>query len=349
MLVQRLRAAALGLALLAPATQAATLTGADILALGTFPTGNVTLDGSSLVIGPATQYTYQKMLSLPVSAFLDGNTLDLSLNMTRLECAFGCGGDSNPIIGISDGTNVVILAPGEDGNGALSTAAMNDLGDHGSFHYAILLASNVGFPAYGDTYEFTAHYEFSPSGTFVEGSMNATTVSYNHAFVLDTSNLHLVLFHDNDLGERYQINALDAPNAPVTTVPVAVDVKPGSCPNAVGLGNNGVLPVAINGTALLAATDIDPASVRLAGVAPLRDALADVASPYEPASGKQGRLDCTTAGGDGIVDLVLKFDTQAILAAIAPSSAGDEVTLPLTGALRDGTPITGEDIIWLRR
>ncbi|MFZ5724579.1 MAG: hypothetical protein ACOY33_13085 [Pseudomonadota bacterium] len=350
MLVQRLRAATLALCLCAPATQAATLTGADILAQGTFPTGGVTLNGTSLVVGPASgQYAYQKMISLPVSSFLDGNTLDLRLDMTRLACAFGCGDDSNPIFAISDGVNAIVLAPGEDFNGALGAGAMPDLGTHaGSFYYATTLGFNVGYPPVGGTYSFTVHYEFNATSTYTEGTMNTTTISYLHPIALDTNNLSLVLFHDNDYGEQYQIDVVDAPNAPATDVPVAVDIKPGSCPNALGLAKNGVLPVAVNGTAAFAATGIDPASVRLAGVAPLRHAFADVATPHEPVTGKQGRHDCTAAGGDGIVDLTLKFDAQQILDAIAPVAVDDEVTLPLTGTLFDGTPITGEDIVWIR-
>jgi hypothetical protein len=48
---------------------------------------------------------------------------------------------------------------------------------------------------------------------------------------------------------------------------------------------------------------------------------------------------------DGYDDLVLKFDTQQLVAAIGDVSDGDLVTLPLTGALRDGTQITGDDSV----
>ena len=62
-------------------------------------------------------------------------------------------------------------------------------------------------------------------------------------------------------------------------VKVAVDIKPRSCPNPLKVGKNGVLPVAILGTAGFDVTDIDASSVRLAGVAPLRSSLEDVATP----------------------------------------------------------------------
>jgi hypothetical protein len=55
-------------------------------------------------------------------------------------------------------------------------------------------------------------------------------------------------------------------------VPVAVDVKPTSCPNPLNLTSNGLVPVAILGTADLDVTTIDPASIRLHGLAPVRSA-----------------------------------------------------------------------------
>lgn len=340
---------ALVLCALMPPAQATTLTGADIFAQATFPTGGATLNGTSLVIGPSSLYTYQKMLSLPVSTFLDGNTLDVSFDMTRLACAYSCGGDSNPIIGISDGNIVIVLAPGEDFNGALGVSAWYDLGDQASsFLYAITLATNVGYPDIGGNYNFTLHYEFGATGTYTEGAMNAATISYSHPYALNTSNLHLVLFHDNDFGEQYQINALDFPNVGVD---VAVDIKPGSCPNPLNAGSGGgVVSVAINSDGTTNVTDIDPATVRLAGVAPLRSAYEDVSTPYAPYAGKENRTDCSTEGADGLLDLVFKFDKGLLVDALGGSALvdGDVIVVPLTGALRDGTPIVGEDVMWIR-
>jgi hypothetical protein len=63
---------------------------------------------------------------------------------------------------------------------------------------------------------------------------------------------------------------------------INVDIKPGTCPNPVNVKARGVLPVAILGTADFDVTTIDPASVRLEGVAPIRWALEDVATPVPP-------------------------------------------------------------------
>ena len=53
-------------------------------------------------------------------------------------------------------------------------------------------------------------------------------------------------------------------------LPVPVDIRPCSCHNPIKVRTWGVLPVAIMGTQTLDVTHIDPASIRLEGVAPLR-------------------------------------------------------------------------------
>lgn len=48
---------------------------------------------------------------------------------------------------------------------------------------------------------------------------------------------------------------------------------------------------------------------------------------------------------DGIDDLVLKFDTQELVAALGPLSQGDEKLLTLTGSLLDGSIFTDTDCV----
>lgn len=131
---------------------------------------------------------------------------------------------------------------------------------------------------------------------------------------------------------------------------VAVDIKPQSCPNPLNVKSKGVLPVAILGTADLDVIDIELVSLTLEGVAPLRASLEDVAAPFEPLTGKDDAFDCTDAGADGFADLTLKFDRQDVIAAAeaafdGPFENGDFAALHLEGALRDGTPIIGEDVV----
>ncbi|MBI3872150.1 MAG: T9SS type A sorting domain-containing protein [candidate division Zixibacteria bacterium] len=145
---------------------------------------------------------------------------------------------------------------------------------------------------------------------------------------------------------------------------VPFDIKPGSCPNplnisalrgagsasAASAGPGGpshpVFPVAILGTASLDVTTIDPSTLRLAGVRPLRWDLEDVATPVTRDPLQDCK--CTTAGADGYRDLTVKFDEMAIIAAIGSVNNGDRVMLMITGKLRDGTPLAGADCVLIR-
>jgi len=134
---------------------------------------------------------------------------------------------------------------------------------------------------------------------------------------------------------------------------VELDIKPGSCPNPFNAKSKGNVSVAILGSAEVDVTTIDPASIRLEGVAPLKWSIEDVSQPggYDP----EDCFDCfeepdpitlpdgtvVEYSGDGIPDLVMQFDTQALAAVIAAMGAArdDCVVLTLTGVLKDGTPI----------
>lgn len=126
---------------------------------------------------------------------------------------------------------------------------------------------------------------------------------------------------------------------------VAVDIKPLSCPNPLNVKKKGVLPVAILGTDELDVTTIDPASVRLEGVAPLRWSIKDVATPFNGVS-NDDCLDCTKDGPDGWDDLTLKFDAQEVVTALG--EVEDCLVLTLTGELKEeygGTFFVGEDVV----
>jgi len=132
----------------------------------------------------------------------------------------------------------------------------------------------------------------------------------------------------------------------VTPIPLPMDILPGSCPNPFNVTLKGVLPAAILGTGDLDVAAIDPATVRLAGVAPLRWSFEDVATPFEPFLGKP--LDpyaCNSYGPDGAMDLVLHFDAPQVAAAIGPVNDGDVLLLALSATLRDGRASAGEDVI----
>ena len=143
----------------------------------------------------------------------------------------------------------------------------------------------------------------------------------------------------------------DEPGEPVLpNIPVALDIKPASCPNPINAKSKGVLPVAILGTGDHDVNQIDPASVALEGIAPLRWAKEDVATLYEPFLGKEACDECTEEGSDGYMDLTLKFSSQAVVEALGDVEDGDCLILTITGNLKEefgGTPIIGEDVVLL--
>lgn len=160
----------------------------------------------------------------------------------------------------------------------------------------------------------------------------------------------------------------------VPEVIVPVDIKPTSCPNPLNTKSNGVIPVAILGTTDLDVNDIDPSSVFLEGVSPLRWEWEDVATPYVPYIGNEDCMDCNEYGPDGYTDLTLKYSTEELLGVIGNIESievsdeeldnlqsGETVTttngetftltdgqclvIQLEGELLDGIAIYGEDVV----
>ena len=111
----------------------------------------------------------------------------------------------------------------------------------------------------------------------------------------------------------------------IQLVTVNVDIKPESSTNPMSLKGEGVISVAILGSADLDVSDIDAASVKLAGAPALRSKDQDVNS-------------------DGYTDLVLKFNRSDIVAGLAGTQHGDVVTLTLFGATTSGG-IVGSDTV----
>jgi hypothetical protein len=144
--------------------------------------------------------------------------------------------------------------------------------------------------------------------------------------------------------------------------PLAIDIKPGSCPNPLNLKKKGVMPVAILGLEDFDVTQVDPATVRLfrkgvadpVEVAPLRWSLEDAGIPYQPFTGRMGAYDCLEyypdecGAFDGYMDLSFKFKAQEVIAALGEVYDGEVLVLQLTGKLRPefgGTSFVGEDVV----
>ena len=110
-------------------------------------------------------------------------------------------------------------------------------------------------------------------------------------------------------------------------LPVGIDIKPNALPNAINLGSNGTVAVAILSTPSFDATTVDPNSVTLAS-APVK--LRGQGTPL---------ASFDDVNGDGLDDLVLHVATQAF-----QLSTGDVVAI-LEGMTFDGTEIIGSDSI----
>jgi hypothetical protein len=170
-------------------------------------------------------------------------------------------------------------------------------------------------------------------------------------------------------GENGEYAIRFAPSTSTKSVPV--DIKPRACPNHLDVDSHGVLHAAILGTSDLDVKTIDPKTVTLGGVAVLSKQedplkmktkkkvklvasklrhqgwiLEDVGTPCEPYEGKTDPKQCNHLGRDGYLDIVLKFDTQAIADSLGDDVKDKEpITLQLRGQLLDGTEISGEDVV----
>lgn len=108
---------------------------------------------------------------------------------------------------------------------------------------------------------------------------------------------------------------------------VGVDIKPGDSPNTINLKSRGVLPVAILSTSTFDASTVAPETVVLAGAHVRLKGNGDPAISLEDVN------------GDGLLDLILQFDTQSLEITSSDTQAN------LTGRTRDGLKIVGHDEI----
>jgi hypothetical protein len=130
--------------------------------------------------------------------------------------------------------------------------------------------------------------------------------------------------------------------------PVAVDIKPTSCPNPLDTGSPGVLPVAILGTADFDVLQVDPGTVALEGITPLCWNYEDVAAPFDSSQPQDSCTSCTTSGPDGFLDLTLKFDRQEVVAALGEVEDRGCYLLSATARLLEefgGRGISGSDVV----
>jgi len=121
----------------------------------------------------------------------------------------------------------------------------------------------------------------------------------------------------------------------VADVEARIDIKPGSCRNPVNPRSRGKLPVVLLGGADFDVEDVDRSSLQLAGAAPVKWVVEDVAGPGN----------CSEQVPDGYDDLVLKFPTQDVIGGLGPLTPGDQFELTLTGMTMDDRSFSATDQI----
>jgi len=111
----------------------------------------------------------------------------------------------------------------------------------------------------------------------------------------------------------------------LTTIMVGIDIKPGSYPNSINLGSNGVVPVAILSSATFDAATVDPLSVTLSS------------SPIVLRGTGTPSASLEDVNGDGLLDLVVQVSTEALQLTTSSTSAA------LQGRTTAGVTIAGND------
>jgi hypothetical protein len=120
-------------------------------------------------------------------------------------------------------------------------------------------------------------------------------------------------------------------------IEVEIDIKPGSDPNSINLGDYGLLPVAILGSPEFDVATIDPTTIEIGGVT-----LAARGSEKRP----KLAYSFEDANGDGYIDMMTFFDVQGLVEVGVLNNT--TIALEITGNLYnvyDGTPIKGTDSV----
>ena len=212
---------------------------------------------------------------------------------------------------------------------------------------AMLIDAGTGVPVVGKTIKFTLN-PLSPIA-IVSAVTNASGIASTTMLIPPGTSAGTYTMDTRFAGDASYFPSSDQDNFEVVVnIPVPVDIKPTSCPNPLNVGSNGVLPVAIVGTEDFDVMTVDPGSIKLIGVDPLRCSYEDVCTPYVQYLGKETQFYCTEEGPDGFLDLTLKFDMQQVVEALGIVADQDVLVLTLEGKLFDeygGVPIVGEDVV----
>jgi hypothetical protein len=204
-------------------------------------------------------------------------------------------------------------------------------------------------PSGGSYCEYFRNNDLSDGGGSIDTEMDGLTIVFYATANVNPGLNHIKLaiadagdrVLDSDVFIKGESFVCEPP--PPEYIEVSFDIKPGSCPNPFNPKGNGVLPVAILGESDFDVSQIDVSTITIAGISPVKASIEDVATPYT--APLMDCYSCNQLGMDGYMDLSLKFNTQALAAALSPLSVGDCITIEINGYLYDGTPIKGFDPI----
>ena len=110
-------------------------------------------------------------------------------------------------------------------------------------------------------------------------------------------------------------------------IPVSIDIKPGSYPNSVNLGSNGVVPVAIFGSATFDVHQINPLTIKFAN------------AEVKLRGNGQPMVSYQDVNGDGFMDAIVNVSIEAL------QLTSSDVKANLNGQLINGTTIKGSDSV----
>jgi hypothetical protein len=129
----------------------------------------------------------------------------------------------------------------------------------------------------------------------------------------------------------------------VVTVIVNVDVKPGGCPNGLGLKDKGVIPVAIlGGMPDYTLDEIDTSSIQVNGIPVAMIHSEDVATTYLGTD----TCGCHNLTADGNLDAMFQVDAPPVIQTLGNPAKKSLVPLTVTGTLTDGlTLLKGSDCV----
>jgi hypothetical protein len=149
--------------------------------------------------------------------------------------------------------------------------------------------------------------------------------SADHVYTVDFVGLGApVTLNYHDCNYEDNVGFLTVEILARTVIPIQVDIKPGSDRNPVNVGSQGVIPVAILGSADFDVHDVDVSSLAFGPLG-------------APEAHGQGELE--DVNDDGYVDLMLHFRTQAV------GLHDGDTQLCLTGLNHDGVKLEGCDSI----